>query len=160
MDRKSINLLVLAVIFLILLFSLQSCSDMGFQAEGDYITGYIMVFDTNFIPGGYYALSMYANKSNPFDTLPLRSDTLIFVHGYDGRSRCQYRIYDVPKGCYFFAVTWIEYPPRACSILPVQGTWGCDTSRSCTSHKLVTFPNFTGIQYNILAWADTSKKLN
>ncbi len=159
MYRKSINLILLAVIFLILLFSLQSCSDMGFQPSGDYISGFVVLYDTNFIPGGYYALSMYANKNNAFDTLPLRSDTLIFEQGY-GISRCLYRFYSVPKGSYFFAVTWIEYPPKSCSKLPVLGTFGCDTVRNCTSHELISFPNFTGMMYNILAWADTSKKLN
>jgi hypothetical protein len=158
MKHKSIGLFVLTIIFLLLLFSLQSCSDMDFQPSGNYISGWATVNDTALVPGGYYALSVYESKANTFGYAPIRSDSLKLERHYNDYM-VYYRIYDVPKGSYYFAITWIQYPPVG-GKLPVLGTWGCDTTHDCTEHKLISFPNFTGASYNILAWADTSKKLN
>lgn len=154
MKQKSFGLFLLALIFILLLFSLQSCTDMGYQPSGDYISGWAIIMDTNLTPGGYYAISMYANKSNPFDTLPLRSDSLK-LENY----RSYFRVGGVPNGSYFFAVTWIQYPLQPGIRPPVLGTWKCDTTHNCTNHEVITFPNFSGANYNILAWADTSKRL-
>ncbi len=159
MNKKSVSLLLLAAIFVLLLFSLQSCTDMGYQPSGDYISGWAIIGDTNLLTGGYYAISVFANRQNPFDTLPLRSDSLNLVrYTYDYRS--YYRISGLPSGSYFLAVTWIEYPLQSYNRVPVLGTWRCDTIANCTNHELIPFPNFTGANYNIIAWADTSKKLN
>lgn len=159
MDKKSINTFLLALIFLLLLLSLQSCSDMAYQPSGDYVSGWVTIADTNLLTGGYYAISVFANKPGAFDTLPLKSDSLNLVrYTYDYKS--YFRVSGVPSGSYYFAVTWIDYPLQPLNILPVLGTRGCDTSRSCTNHELIPYPNFTGASYNILSWADTSKRLN
>ncbi len=159
MDKKSLKLFFLAAILLMLLFSIQSCTDMGYQPSGDYISGWVMIYDTNLIPGGYYAISMYANKSNPFDTLPIKSDSLKLERDYN-IYKCYYRINNNINGSYYFAVTWIEYPVQQYDKLPVLGTRGCDTNKDCTNHELISFPNFTGANYNIISWADTAKNLN
>jgi hypothetical protein len=159
MDRKSVDLFLIASVFVLLLFSLQGCSDMGYQPQGDYISGWVTFTDTALMPGGYYAISMYANKPNPFDTLPLKSDSLKLELDYSVY-KAYYRLSNEIKDSYFFAVTWHEYPVLPYLVPPVLGSWGCDTDRTCTAHKVISFPNYTGASYNILCWTDTSKKLN
>ena len=131
---------------------------MSYQPSGNYVSGWIIINDTALVPGGYYALSVYESTANTFQNAPMRSDSLKLEKHYTDY-RVFYRIYDVPQGSYYFAITWIHYPPLG-GKLPVLGTWGCDTTHGCSEHKLIPFPNYTGASYNILGWADTSKKLN
>lgn len=159
MKQKTLYFLPLSLLFIMLSFSFESCTDMGYQPPGDYISGWAIVIDTNLLPGGYYAISMYQNKANAFDTLPLRSDSLKLVKDYNSY-RSYFRFSSAPKGSYYFAVTWIAYPVPQHDKFPVLGTWRCDTNRNCTNHELISFPNFTGANYNIFCWADTSYKLN
>ena len=132
---------------------------MTYQPEGDHVIGWIAFWDTNVVPGGYYAVSIYRNKSNPFDTLPVRSDSLGMVK-YDTYYQVKYRLDNVPSGNYFVAVTWIMSPVVPGLKPPVLGTLGCDTVHGCTDHEIVAFPNYTGKSYNFLSRADTSQKLN
>jgi hypothetical protein len=102
---------------------------------------------------------MYAYKSNPFDTLPLRSDSLQLAKN-GNQYKCFFKFSGVAGGSYYFAVTWIKYPVVSNLIPPVLGTRGCDTNHQCTSHKIIAFPNYSYEDCNILAWTDTIKKLN
>ncbi len=132
---------------------------MTYQPEGDHVIGWIAFWDTNVVSGGYYAVSIYRNKANPFDTLPLRSDSLAMTD-YGVYFQTKYRLDYVPSGDYFIAVTWIKSPVEPYLIPPVLGTLGCDTVHGCTDHEIVAFPNYTGKAYNFLSRVDTSQKLN
>jgi hypothetical protein len=111
------------------------------------------------VPGGYYAVSIYRNKPNPFDTLPLRSDSLAMLD-YAAYYQARYRLDNVPSGNYFIAVTWIRTPFVPYIVPPVLGTLGCDTVHGCTDNDIVAFPNYTGASYNFMSRVDTSQKLN
>lgn len=136
-----------------------SCSDMTYQPEGDHVIGWIAFHDTNVVPGGYYAVSIYKNKANPFDTLPIRSDSLA-MSDYGTYFQAKYRLDNVLPGDYFVAVTWIKSPVIPGLMPPVLGTLGCDTVHGCTDHEIVAFPNYTGKSYDFLSRVDTSQKLN
>jgi hypothetical protein len=137
-----------------------SCDEPNFQPAGDYISGYVYFTDSNLIPsGGYYSVSLYRNRPRPFDTLPVSVDSLEILRSTYGKYSF-YRVECKYTGSYFVAVNWIKAPGVLSTPPPVLGTLGCDTAHNCTSHELVAFPNFTGANYEILTWADTSKKLN
>ena len=154
--RTLLNMIPAAAIGLFL----YSCEEPTFQPAGDYISGYVFFVDTNLISaGGYYAVSVYRNKSQPFDTLPVSIDSLEILRNSNYRYS-YYRVECKYSGSYFVAVNWISSPGALGPPPPVLGTLGCDTAHSCSSHEIITFPNFTGASYDILSWTDTSKKLN
>jgi hypothetical protein len=132
------------------------CDEPTYQPQGDYISGYVNFVDTNLVLcNSYYCVSIYRNKSQPFDTLPVTKDSLeIRTNG--SQRYGYYRVQNSIKGAYYVAVNWV------CILSNrhyVMGTLGCDTAYSCTNHELIAFPNFTGASYDILSWADTSKRL-
>lgn len=153
------NTIISAALLVLVLCCFSSCSDMTYQPEGDHVIGNIAFWDTNTVQGGYYAVSIYRIKSNPFDTLPLRSDSLGMIR-FGSYYQVRYRLDNVPSGNYFVAVNWIKSPLVIGLIPPVLGTLGCDTVHGCTGHEIVTFPNYTGAGYNFLSRTDTSQKLN
>jgi hypothetical protein len=158
MKKKYLNIILYAILFLSLLYLVQSCDDMSYQPSGDYISGWVTFSDTNFIHGGYYAISMYPKKSYPFDTLPIRSDSLPMKQYGNGR-QSYYRFSCTDNGSYYFGITWINSVLGPNHRPPVLGTLGCDTTSNCTSFKLITFPNFSGADFNIFCWTDTSKRI-
>ena len=158
MKKNYFQLLILSILLFVLLLFMQSCSDNSFQPSGDYISGWVIFNDTNFIRGGYYAISMYENNSNPFSYMPLRSDSLP-MKKYGTGNMIYYRFTNNDNGHYYFGVTWIQSPPVQNQRPPVLGTLGCDTNSNCSDHLLIAFPNFTGANYNIVSWTDTTKRL-
>ncbi len=157
MKTKLLRSILFLLVLPLIIYSLQSCGDMAFQPSGDYISGYVIFKDTNLLKGGYYAISMYRNKSNPYDTMPLRSDSLKIEHGKT--SLVYYRVGNVQSGNYFFGVTWIKSPPEPYVKPPVLGILGCDTNINCRDYEVITFPNFSGKNYNILSFTDTTKRM-
>jgi hypothetical protein len=128
-----------------------------YQPKGDYISGYAVFADTNFITSsGYYAVALYSCQGSPMTSIPIKTDTIKM----DGLTNPYYwRIgLDQKENC-FLAIVWKE--SSSLNEIPVVlGTYGCDTSHYCTEHKVIAFPNYTGANYNILCWADTTKRLN
>ncbi len=158
--KKNIYSLILFIIVLSsFCYFTSGCDDAGIQDSGDHVTGYVTFTDTNLCKGGYYAISMYRNKTNPFDTLPLRSDSLTMTK-QQNLYKCYYKFSGVTSGSYYFAVTFIRTPFNPNRLVPVLGSRGCDTNHSCTAHILVAFPNHSYEDCNILSWTDTLKKLN
>jgi hypothetical protein len=158
MKNKFLNIILYAILFLSLLYLVESCDDMSYQPSGNYISGWVTFSDTNFVRGGHYAISMYANKPNPFDTIPIRSDSLpMKVYG-NGR-QVYYRFNCNDKASYYFGITWINSNVGPNIRPPGMGTLGCDTSSNCNSYELITFPNFSGADYNIFCWTDTTKRV-
>jgi hypothetical protein len=157
MKTNFLRLILFLLVLPLILYSLQSCGDMGFQPSGEYISGYAIFNDSNLMHGGYYAISVYKNRANPFDTMPIRSDSLKITPGK--AYLVYYRVEGLPSGDYYFGVTWIKSPPEPYLRPPVLGTLGCDTNISCRDYEIVTYPNFSGKNYNIVAFSDTTKRL-
>ncbi|MGH2574665.1 MAG: hypothetical protein ACRDFC_03085 [Ignavibacteria bacterium] len=159
MKKKIIGNLILPFL-LVLWMLIQSCGEAGYQPQGDYISGHVFFSDTNLITsGGYYAVSVYEDQAQPYTYFPLKSDS-IDVSNYSQLGSVYYRgSPPAVPGTYYFAVTWVRSPYDPNYRPPVLGTLGCDTLRSCTTYSRIAFPNFTGANYNILAWSDTTRRL-
>ncbi len=143
-------------IFLLLIF--KGCDyPVTYQPTGDYISGYAIFTDTDFMHGnGYYAIALYSCKGSPLTSIPYNTDTIkmdSLTNEYYWRIACE------DKGNYYLAVVWKE-TASSHEIPMVLGTYGCDTTHFCHEHKVIAFPNFTGANYNILCWADSTKRLN
>ena len=125
----------------------------NYYPKGDYISGYITFVDTNFMSsGGYYAVALYSNQSSPYNSIPLTTDTLKIA---GATSPYNYRIYYENKSACFLGIIW-ERTTSESEIPRVLGTYGCDTSYSCTDFKSINFPNFTGANYDVICWTDTT----
>ncbi len=128
---------------------------------GDRLTGEVWMIDTNInLNGGYYTVSLFnADSTNPFYRVPFRTDSLNLVHlthSYD----TPFLMEGIPTGRYYLAATWTSYPRIPNEIPIVLGTYGCDTARNCTDHKVIVFPNFDGNGRFFYSWTDLNKRLN
>jgi len=145
-------------LFVIILGSLfESCDDsfLNLQPKGNYISGYVQYADTNFATiGGYYAIALFRNKSFPFCSQPVKAQIIEDPQNIPK----YYRLYWDSADVFYLAVIWKD--SFECCPFKLLGTLGCDTSSTCRDYERVAFPNFTGSDYNIVYWADTSKKLN
>jgi len=129
---------------------------------GDKLTGYITYVDTNLIVSnsGYYSISIYsADSSYPFLRVPIRTDSVNNFLRVDFHYLSSYSMVGVPNGRIHIAATWSRYPKMPGDVPLILGTYGCDTSRTCTNHGIVVFPNVEGNFRNITCWTDTTKKL-
>lgn len=160
MKKKTVySFFLISFLFVFFLNSFSGCGDTGVQSSGDHVSGYVTFTDMNLISGGYYAISLYAKKTNPFDTLPIRSDSLVMTQN-GNIYKDYFKMSGIANGDYYFAVTWIKYPVVPNLVPIVLGTRGCDTNRQCTNHTVVPFPNYSYDDCNILSWTDTTKRLN
>jgi hypothetical protein len=159
MRNKFYRLIPIILLLPFISYFFQSCDDSSTQPEGDYIVGYVTFTDTNLVAGGYYAISRFANRQNPFNTLPLKSDSLVMTK-VGNVYKDYFKMSGVPSGSYYFAVTWIKYPIIPNLVPAVLGTRGCDTNHQCTSHKLIMFPYYSYEDCNILSWTNPAKRLN
>jgi hypothetical protein len=143
---------------LITLFLIQSCDmkDLNVQPKGNYIDGYAIFVDSNFMTsGGHYGLALYNNNSSPFFYQPVFVDTINLSELVQG-GYYRYTLNWSGTGSYFAAVVWLR---NAGGMPLVLGTYGCDTCHTCITNKVIAFPNFTGANYNITCWSDTMKSL-
>ena len=128
---------------------------------GDKMDGYIFFVDSAFvISNGYYSVSLYsADSSFPFLRVPVRTDSLrnIYLHGFN--YEVQYSMDGIAPGRYYIASTWSRYPKIPNEVPKVLGTYGCDTSYTCTNHTVVVYPNTQGNFRSIWSWTDTTKAL-
>lgn len=144
------------IIFLTLgLLLLQACDDTTFQPKGDYISGYVVFADTNVVHSGYYEVGLYQIQNEPFSCLPIKSEIIEMK----ASGSCYYRINCDCSGNYYAAVFWVENTYGLANPI-VLGSYGCDTTHNCAHPQPIAFPNFTGANYTILCWADTSKRIH
>jgi hypothetical protein len=153
---------IITYIILLLALLLTGCeAPQDLNRPGDKMDGYVFYVDTLFITaGGYYSISLYsADSSSPFQRVPVRTDSLnnIYLHGYNYES--QYSMDGIQPGRYYVASTWSRYPKIPNEIPKVLGTYGCDTSYTCSSHKIVAYPNTQGNFRSIWSWTDTTKAI-
>ena len=124
------------------------------QSTGNSIQGKITFVDSSFYTqGGTYAVALYAYKppaSFSYEPVAVQnispSKSVNYTISYDG------------GGYYYIAVVWINN--SNISELPmVLGVHGCDTTHNCDNEISIAFPNYTGHSFDIVSWADTTKKL-
>ncbi len=147
-------------ILLGLIFLIGCETPQDLNRPGDRLSGGIWTTDSNLIlNGGFYSVSIYiADSTNPFYRVPFRTDSLNLTRReviYD----TPFLMEGIPTGRYYIAATWSSYPRIPNEVPIVLGTYGCDTSRSCTEHHIVEFPNYEGRARYFTAWTDLSKRL-
>jgi len=146
---------ILAIISTI--FLIQSCGeDSSMQPQGNYISGYAAFVDTNYIhSGGEYSIALYSSSASPLNSTPI----VVTPISMSGTNPFYYRIHWDGTGACYAAIVWMRN--TGSNELPiVLGTYGCDTSHTCNSNQTISFPNFSGANYNIICWADTTHGLN
>jgi hypothetical protein len=76
-----------------------SCDSPVTYPKGDTFAGYILFTDSSFIPNGYYTISLFRDKTFPFDTLPVKTNSLVIKYGEyaDFRYGAYYRMNDCRK---------------------------------------------------------------
>jgi hypothetical protein len=153
--KNSKPLTILAVLSIIsTIFLIQSCGyDTSMQPQGNYISGYAAFVDTNYVHyGGQYSIALYSSSTSgtPLAVTPI---------SMSGTNPFYYRIQWDGTGACYAAIVWVRN--SGSNELPIiLGTYGCDTSHTCNSGQSITFPNFSGANYNIICWTDTTQRLN
>ena len=149
----------LSLSFCLLAVFIAACqTPVDLNPTGDKLSGYVTHINMNLIPGGYYSVSLYsADSVNPFHRVPVQTDSLNLKRR-DNLYETMWSMSGISNGRYYVAATWSRYPKVPNEIPMVLGTYGCDTSASCTDYKVVSFPNYEGVFRNILSWTDTTKK--
>ncbi len=147
---------LLLVILSALFFFIQSCDDTV-DSPQYYIAGTVTFTDTHISSGsGYYAISIYADTTEPYQRAPIVSDSLV-INVSGNTATATYRVNNVPSGTYHVGATWICTQTERIS--GVLGIYGCDTARSCMGNH-ISIPNFSGSnECNFISWTDTLKKL-
>ncbi|MCC7158593.1 MAG: hypothetical protein IT281_03540 [Ignavibacteria bacterium] len=153
---KSIKILFL--IFITGFFGCEMPADLN--PPGDNLKGYLVHIDSNlYLNGGFYSVSIYnADSSNPFNRVPVRTDSLNLTH-HQNFYQTFYEMNCVPAGRFYLASTWSSFPRIEGEVPIVLGTYGCDTSTSCTDHEIILYPNFQGNFRNFTSNTDLSKRL-
>ncbi len=151
---------VYITILVILYFS--GCEVQDVNRPGDKLDGIITFTDSNLIfTGGCPTVSVYsADSTYPFHRVPIRTDSLKVIYRMNNYKVAEYSMDGIPPGNILVASTWSRHPRRSTDVPIVLGTYGCDTSRSCTQHGIVIYPNTQGNFRNILSWTDTTRRLN
>jgi hypothetical protein len=149
-------------IMLFILIVLAACENpMEMNRPGDKLTGYVTHVDTNlYLTGGFYSVSVFnADSVNPFNRVPLRTDSLN-LRRRDNLYETSFDMDGIPAGSYYIAATWSAYPRVPNEVPIVLGTYGCDTVLTCVDHKKVDFPNYEGKFRNLFSWTDPGKRFN
>jgi hypothetical protein len=134
----------------------EGCSDnTTIPVQGNSISGHVTFADTHFVSsGGQYEIALYPNEYPPFFSLPVKTETLVMEQVNVSR----YTIYWDGDRKFFLGVVW-----KGDSTNPnppvIIGVYGCDTSHICYPTKMAYFPNVPVRTYDILSWADTSKRI-
>lgn len=152
-----------SICFSLFVLLFQECENPAdLNPPGDKMGGIITLVDTSLIRGGgYYAVSIFsADSVNPFERIPLMSDSLILTKRDNAVYESMFELSGIPGGGFYVACTWIKYPAETDCVPIVLGTYGCDTLHGCSANTIVYFPNYQGIYRDLYSWTDTSKRMN
>ncbi len=158
MGEKMRYVTTILIFILTVIAACDSPTDPG--RSGDKLSGYVTHMDSVlYFTGGYYSISVYnADSVNPFNRVPVRTDSLN-LKKRDWLYETTYSMDDIPEGRYYIAATYSKYPKVPNEIPLVLGTYGCDTTFNCSANKMVEYPNYEGKFRNILSWTDPAKRL-
>ncbi len=151
------------IVLTVCLFICSCDSPQDLNRPGDKLDGYVIyIYDTLLAAnGGFYSVSVYsADSTDPFNRVPIRTDSIKQIYMYGYNYEAPYSMDDIPDGRIYIASTWSKYPRVLNEIPIVLGTYGCDTSAACTTYVSVLYPNTQGNYRNLTSWADTTKRLN
>jgi hypothetical protein len=153
---KTIKRFFFAACVLSAVFIIADCGDDAVNLQQDFVSGTVTYNGTSFFTnGGYYAVSVYADVTNPFSQQPVKSDS-VEINTTNGTA--YYNITGLATGNYYIGATWIRTSNG--QVEAVVGTYGCDTVRGCNNHIKVEVPRYQGTgNLNFYSWADLSKKL-
>ena len=131
-----------AALFIFLMFFsvfFQSCGDDAVNAPQDFASGTITYIDNQFnFNGGYYAVSIYGDSTDPFHRKPIRSDSVaVNTSGFTA----YYKVDGLPAGSYYIGSTWIR---RSDGLVTIYGSYGCNENPFCSTSKNITIPNYAG----------------
>ena len=148
----------ITIVSLLLIAACGNPTDLN--APGNNMSGYVTTLNMNIIPGGYYSVSVFsADSTNPFQRIPVRTDSLNLKRR-DDLFETTYDLDGIQPGSYYVAATWSRYPKVQNEVPMVLGIYGCDTSASCRDYKVVLYPNYEGVFRNITSWTDSTKRMN
>ncbi len=151
--------LIISILLLVFYAGCEMPQDLN--VPGDNLKGYVTHVDTNLITdGGFYSVSVFnADSTDPFHRVPVMVDSMTLTRLGD-RYWSTYSMSGIPNGNFYVAATWSRYPRIPNEVPIVLGTYGCDTSATCTTHILIMYPNFQGNFRNITSWTNLNKRLN
>lgn len=139
--KKFIKEIIFFSAFILLSIFIGNCgTDDSVNATVDFVSGTITFNDSNLnYNGGYYAVSVYSDHTDPFRQTPFKSDSLL-ISTTGGVTSAYYKVTGL-NGDYYIGATWIRHSDNHVSVL---GSYGCDTTINCTSSTKVTVPNYAG----------------
>jgi len=131
---------IIFVVFLVFVCSLiQTCGEDAVNAPQDFVSGTLTYIDNQFtFNGGYYAVSIYGDSTNPFYHRPIRTDSVaVNTSGLTA----YYKVEGLTSGSYYIGSTWYRKSDGHVTIL---GSYGCDENPNCSNPTKVTIPNYSG----------------
>ena len=141
----------------LILFLLQQCGD-SINPQQDFVSGTITFKSTNLLTsGGYYAVSVFPDVTNPFNQSPVATDSVeINISG--NTATAYYKVPGLPTASYYIGAVWIRSSDNC--VRGVLGTYGCDTLYNCPNSIKVTVPTAAGTgSLNFSCWTDTTSRL-
>ena len=139
--KKYIKELILLPVFISISLFIGNCgTDDSVNATQDFVSGTITFNNSNLnYSGGYYAVSVYSDTTDPFRHNPFKSDSLSIVTS-GGVTTAYYNVNGL-SGNYYIGAVWIRHSDGHIAVL---GTYGCDTTINCTGSIKETIPNYAG----------------
>jgi len=133
------TIIVVFILFLSVFFI--TCGEDTVNAPQDFVSGTITYIDTlmNF-NGGYYAISIYGDSTNPFSHQPIRSDS-VAVNISNGTATAYYKVSGLASGNYYIGSTRVN---RSNGNVTIYGALGCNENPGCPAPTKVTVPNYAG----------------
>src|SRR4030095_16773404 len=137
--RNYKTILVYSVIFLGVHFF--TCGEDPVNAPQDFVSGTITYTDTllNY-NGGYYAISIYGDSTNPFSHPPVRTDSITPTI-QNGNVTAYYKVSGLASGSYYIGSTWKH---RTNGNVTLIGVYGCDENINCNNPTKSHSPSYSG----------------
>src|SRR5438477_13207306 len=120
--KKIIKEIIFLSAFISLSAIIINCgTDSPVNATEDFVKGTI-TFNNGSLnySGGYYAVTIYGDSTDPFRKIPVKSDSLA-ISTTGGVTTAYYNVNGL-SGNYYIAATWIIHSNSRIAVL---GTYGC-----------------------------------
>jgi hypothetical protein len=136
---KSVIRTIIAVFIVGLSLLFQTCGEDTLNAPQDFVSGTITYIDNQFtFNGGYYAISIYGDSTNPFTHRPVRTDSIaVNTTGLTA----YYKVTGLPSGSYYIGSTWYR---KSDGNITVLGSYGCNENPFCPTPTKIEVPSYSG----------------